>query len=529
MHSLVENAQWQWLLARRDDIAEQSIAEQFKTDAKRFERYSLAVDGLFLDASKQPIDAAIWSALLELAQGCGVSSQRDAMLAGEPINGSENRAVLHTALRAPNASAGWASAEVADAVATTRERMTELAQAIRGGQRTGATGKPIAHVINIGIGGSDLGPRLVLEALQPQADGPAVHFVANVDGVELEQAMAACDPEATLVVVVSKSFNTVETMANAYEAMAWLRRRVPAEDVLEQQMLAVTANLDRVSELGLDPSMALPMWDWVGGRYSLWSAVGFVIMLSVGPAAFDELLAGAHCMDEHFANAPLEANMPVWLGLLSVLNGTLLNRRSQAIVPYTERLSRLSAYLQQLTMESNGKSVDHHGKPVEVPTAAAIWGQTGTPGQHAFFQALHQGTDVVPVDFIGVVQPVAGARGDPLELTANLFAQSQALMQGRHDPALRAEQRCPGNRPSNTLLLESLSARNLGALIALYEHRTLVEAAIWGINAFDQFGVELGKVLAADLKPMLAGGGATSNVDGSTAGLIARYRQHSGT
>jgi len=253
--------------------------------------------------------------------------------------------------------------------------------------------------------------------------------------------------------------------------------------------------------------------------------MGFVIMLGIGPAAFDDLLAGAHGMDRHFVQAPLEANMPVWLGLLSVLNATLLNRRSQAVVAYTERLGRLSAYLQQLVMESNGKSVDLAGQALEIPTGPVIWGQTGTPGQHAFFQALHQGSDVIPVDFIGVVRPSAGERGDPLELTANLLAQSQALMQGRNEASLRAEQRCPGNRPSNTLLLEALTPHTLGALIALYEHRTLVEASIWGINAFDQFGVELGKVLAQDLKPVLAGGDQADWLDGSTAGLIERFRR----
>jgi glucose-6-phosphate isomerase len=406
--------------------------------------------------------------------------------------------------------------------------MADWARSIRDGRYTGATGQPIEHVINIGIGGSDLGPRLVLEALAPLADGPTVHWVANVDGVELQTAMAQCDPERTLVLVVSKSFGTVETIANAHEVMAWLRRSVPAETVLERQVIAVTANLDRVRELGLDPERALPMRDWVGGRYSLWSAVGFAIMLGIGPEAFDQMLTGAHAMDRHFAEAPLASNMPVLLGLVSVLNGTLLGRRSQAVVPYTERLGRLPAYLQQLVMESNGKSVDRAGDAIDVPTAVAIWGQTGTPGQHAFFQSLHQGTDVVPVDFIGVARPVAGERGDPLELTANLFAQSQALMQGRGEAGMAAARYCPGNRPSNTVLLEALTPSRLGALIALYEHRTFVEAAIWGINAFDQFGVELGKGLAAELKPLIATGEGLDGADASTAGLIARYRDWRG-
>jgi glucose-6-phosphate isomerase len=528
MRALTATPAWQALHDQRSSIRTLSIARLFDDDPQRFVAFSLEVDGLLLDYSKQPLTRATRDALLALAEARDVAGQRDRMLAGAPVNASEDRAALHTALRVPDGAAGWADAATTDAVQTARQQMRELADAVRAQRRTGATGEPIEHVINIGIGGSDLGPRLVLEALAPIADGPAVHFVANVDGVELEQTLACCNPARTLVLVVSKSFGTAETMANAHEVMAWLRRRVPADDVLEQQVIPITANLDRVRALGLDPAAALPMWDWVGGRYSLWSAVGLAIMLGIGPAGFDALLAGAHGMDRHFAEAPPPSNMPLILALLSVLNGTLLGRRSQAVVPYTERLGRLSAYLQQLVMESNGKSVDREGQTVDLPTAAAIWGQTGTPGQHAFFQALHQGSDVVPVDFIGVVRPVAGEHGDPLELTANLLAQSQALMLGHTEAGVPDASRCPGNRPSNTLLLDALTPARLGALIALYEHRTFVEAAIWGINPFDQFGVELGKGLARDLKPLIAGGQATDGVDGSTAGLVACYRRWRG-
>jgi len=528
MNPLQSTRQWQALIAARERIAAESIPALFAADPRRFEDFSICVNDLLLDYSKQPLTRAVREQLLALAEARDVAGQRDAMLAGERINTSEGRAVLHTALRTPPGTAGWAGKAVAAEVAGTRARMDELATAIRAGERRGATGKPIEHVINVGIGGSDLGVRLVLEALAPLIDGPRVHCVANIDGVELQSVMQQCDPERTLVLVVSKSFGTVETMANAHELMAWLRRRVPADEVLARQVLAITANLDRVRELGLDPDLALPMRDWVGGRYSLWSAVGFALMLAIGPDRFDELLAGAHTMDRHFADAPLAANMPVLLGLVSVLNGTLLGRRSQAVVPYTERLGRLSAYLQQLVMESNGKGVDRDGEALGISTATAIWGQTGTPGQHAFFQALHQGSDAVPVDFVGVARPVAGEKGDPLTLTANLFAQSQALMQGRQQAGTDAARRCPGNRPSNTLLLRALTPSTLGSLIALYEHRTFVEAAIWGINAFDQFGVELGKELATDLQPLIAGGEELDGVDGSTAGLIARYRDWRG-
>jgi len=524
MKPLEQTSEYQALAVSRSAIEAQSISALFADDPARFDEFSIDIDGLLLDYSKQPLTRDLRDQLLALAVARDVEGKRDAMLAGEAINASEGRSVLHTALRVPEGNDGWAGRAIAREVEQTRRAMLALAEAIRSGERTGATGKPIRHVINIGIGGSDLGPRLVLEALSPLADGPQVHFLANVDGVELEQAMAVCDPEATLVLVVSKSFGTVETMANAHEVMAWLRRRVPSDAVLEQQVLAITSNLDRVRELGLDPALALPMWDWVGGRYSLWSAVGFAILLGIGGQAFTALLAGAHAMDRHFAEAPLARNMPVMMALCAVLNGTVLGRRSQAVVPYTERLGKLSAYLQQLVMESNGKSVSVDGEPIAHPTSPVIWGQTGTPGQHAFFQALHQGSDVVPVDFIGVARAVAGEKGDPLELTANLFAQSQALMQGRHGEHLPAARLCPGNRPSNTLLLDALTPERLGALIALYEHRTFVEAAIWGINAFDQFGVELGKGLAADLKPLIADGSGLETVDASTAGLISRYR-----
>ncbi|MBY5267860.1 glucose-6-phosphate isomerase [Spiribacter salinus] len=524
MPSLETLPAWQTLLDRREAIRATRLVDLFDADPTRFDQFSLESEGLLLDYSKQPVDAATWQALLALAEACDLPAQREAMFNGTAVNSTEDRAALHTALRQPAAEPGPAGEAIHREVMDTRTRMAELAERIRSGEYMGATGKPIRHVINIGIGGSDLGPRLVLEALAPMVDGPAVHFVANVDGVELERALAVCDPETTLVLVVSKSFGTVETMANAHEAMAWLRRRVPSDAVIERQVLAITANLERVRALGLDPALALPMRDWVGGRYSLWSAVGFAIQLGIGSDCFEALLAGAHGMDQHFRQAPLDANMPVILGLLSVFNGTLLGRRSQAVVPYTERLGRLSAYLQQLVMESNGKSVDRLGNPVAVPTAGAIWGQTGTPGQHAFFQALHQGTDVVPVDFIGVIRPVAGERGDPLELTAHLFAQSQALMQGRGGADVPAARACPGNRPSNTVLIDALTPERLGALIALYEHRTFVEAAVWGINPFDQFGVELGKGLAADLKPLLGGATPETPLDGSTAGLIARYR-----
>lgn len=507
---------WQALVEKRDRIANQSLQALFAADPQRFEHYSIHAAGIWFDASKQPLDAELLGDLVALAEARELPRWREALFSGERINETEGRAALHTALRA-------ADEATLPEVKAARERMASLAEAIRSGEWQSITGAPITDVINIGIGGSDLGPRLAVDALAPLADGPRIHFVANIDGVEMARTLAQCDPRSTLVLVASKSFGTSETLANAHEAMAWLRRDLADDAAISRQVIGITADPAHVRSLGLDPDLALPLWDWVGGRYSLWSTVGFSVMLAIGPKAFEALLSGAAAMDQHFSEAPLSRNMPVLQGLLSVLHGTLLGRRSQAVVPYTERLRYLPAYLQQLVMESNGKSVDRSGQPLSLPAAAAIWGQTGTPAQHAFFQALHQGTEVIPVDFIGVASPVAGERGEPLELAANLFAQSQALMQGTSVDPERPAAYCPGNRPSNTLLLHRLDPAGLGALIALYEHRTFVEAVVWGINPFDQYGVELGKRLARDLRPLLGGGAASMDVDGSTAGLVRQF------
>lgn len=548
MPQLTDLPSWTALLRHRRSLQDVSLRELFERDPGRFERFSASGPGCLLDFSKNRLTHETLDLLLALARECGLEARREALFTGGTVNPSEGRPALHTALRGPAEPPLRVGGEdIAATVHATLERMAALAGAVRRGERTGATGRPIRDVISIGIGGSDLGPRLALEALAPLADGPRVHFVANVDGVELERALAACDPERTLVLVVSKSFGTRETMRNAEQAMAWLRAGVAAGDVIPRQVIGVAANLERVRALGLDPELALPMWDWVGGRYSLWSAVGLAVMIAVGPARFRALLEGAHAMDRHFREAPLARNLPVILGLLSVWYGAALGLRSQAVVPYSERLARLPAHLQQLLMESSGKSVTLDGEPVSADTVPVIWGQTGTPSQHAFFQALHQGTDVVPVDFIGVAGPVAVETGDPEELTAHLLAQSQALMRGRSADEIRAEliaagaaddgtldaqvaaRICPGNRPSNTLLLQDLAPERLGALIALYEHRAFVEGTLWGINSFDQWGVELGKQLARDLLPAVRGDREPGpGTDASTRGLVAAYRRWRG-
>ncbi len=545
MEPLRQSRSWLALARHRRMMDGLSLRSLFERDPLRFGRFSQELDGLLADYSKQRITGETLDLLLALAAERDLAGRRDALFAGEPVNLSEQRPALHMALRDP-AGEPWRAAgrDVTAQVAETLDRVTSLADAVRAGEYTGAGGRPIRDVVNIGIGGSDLGPRMVVDALGG-GDGPRLHFVANMDGVELERALAAADPQATLLLVVSKSFTTAETSANARRALAWLRQGTGQEDAPRRQCLAITASPGRAADLGLDPDAALPMWDWVGGRYSLWSAVGLSVALAAGGAGFRALLEGARDMDRHFRESPLERNLPVLLGLLTVWNATVRGARSLAVVPYSERLRLLPAHLQQLVMESNGKSVSTGGQPLDYATTPAVWGQTGTPAQHAFFQALHQGTDVVPVDFIGVADPSAEQWADREQLLANLLAQSQALMRGRSLAEVREAMQAagadpdevervapfrsfPGGRPSTTLLLRDLGPRCLGMLVALYEHRTFVEAAIWDINPFDQWGVELGKELAQALVPALAGEQGTEGLDSSTAGLIQRLGEWRG-
>jgi len=543
---LTEQPGWLPLVRHRKVMSELALRSLFERDPHRFGRFSIEHDGLLLDYSKHHVTSETMELLVQLARECGVVSQRDAMFAGDEVNPSEHRAALHTALRDPDDSPLEVDgSDVRPEIRDTLERMGQLVSGIRDGSYTGTSGKAITDVVNIGIGGSDLGPRLAVEAMAPWADGPRVHFVANADGWDMEQVFREVDPETTLFLVVSKSFGTPETMANAHQAMDWFRQRLGSDADLAKHFLAITANTEKVQALGLDTERVLPMWDWVGGRYSLWSGVGMSIAVAVGMDCFRAMLAGAHSMDRHFQQAPLSENIPAVMGLLSVWNTTFFGLRAHAVVPYTERLGHLPSYLQQLIMESNGKSVDRQGRPLDWPTVPVIWGQTGTPGQHAFFQALHQGTETVPVDFIGVAAPVAEEAGDPAQVTANLVAQSQALMQGKTADEAREEMRqkgmdaerveelaaarsFPGGRPSNTLLLRDLSPHRLGMLIATYEHRTFVEATIWGINPFDQWGVELGKELANNLLPAVRDGAALPEVDASTRGLVEQVRHWQG-
>ena len=505
------------------------LREAFARDAQRFAAFSFQAPEVFADLSKNHIDTATLHFLLALAQECGLAARRDAMLRGDVANAAEGRAVLHTALRAPRGQ-GPCSNEVHAVL----DAMGAYAEKVR-------ADSSITEVVNIGIGGSDLGPRMVVQALQAQGHPRLrMHFVSNVDGHDIAPLLARLDARHTLFIVASKTFTTQETMANALAARSWFLAQGGSDTA--RHFVGVTTNLQAADAFGI--STTFGFWDWVGGRYSLWSAIGLPIAIAVGAQGFADLLAGAHAMDQHFAHTPLARNLPVVLGLLDVWLRNFHGRSSRSVAPYHEGLRRLPAYLQQLEMESNGKCVDRAGHALPYATSPVVWGEAGTNGQHAYFQMLHQGTDVIPVEFIAVKTPAHGLLDQHRMLLANCLAQSQALMQGKTaaearrekaptaaaaiDPDVLARHRSfPGNRPSTTLLLDALTPRSLGALIAMYEQRVFTSGAIWGINSFDQWGVELGKALAGQLLPRLMDGeqGAdTAGLDGSTAGLLRRLR-----
>ncbi|MDL2337190.1 MAG: glucose-6-phosphate isomerase [Pseudomonadota bacterium] len=520
------------------------LREAFARDAGRFDSLSFDAPEVFADLSKNHLDIATLRFLLDLARECGLEAQRDAMFAGAAINNTEDRAVLHTALRAPRGHGPFS-----DEVHAVLDAMLAWVETVRD---TVASG--IRHIVNIGIGGSDLGPQMVVPALDAFAHpGLQFHFVSNVDGHDITPVLRRLKPAETLFIVASKTFTTQETMANAHLARAWFEAEGGTD--IAGHFVATTTNVTAAAEFGITTTFGF--WDWVGGRFSLWSAIGLPIAIAVGADHFRELLAGAHAMDRHFAEAPLGSNVPVLLGLLDVWYRNFHGATSRSVAPYHQGLRRLPAYLQQLEMESNGKRVDRDGEPLTYATSPVIWGEPGTNGQHAYFQMLHQGTDVIPVEFILVRRPTFGSVGlhpdllarlecQQTMLLANGLAQSQALMHGKTTEQARADagpamstqidaltlarhRTFPGNRPSTTLLLDRLTPHSLGALIALHEHRIFTSGAIWGINSFDQWGVELGKALCKDLLPRLSAGpcadsSAVSDLDGSTAGLIARLR-----
>ena len=535
---LVDSTEWRRLVELYGEIGHRHLRQLFADDPDRGTRMSVAAGDLYLDFSKHRVTDEAFGALMAIARRARVEERRDAMFAGRHINTTEDRSVLHVALRMP--SDAHLEVDGQDVVADVHRvlgRMGEVAGAIRSGQWRGATGKRITTVVNIGIGGSDLGPAMSYAALRDYAS-PDVdcRFVSNIDPVDLYAAIGDLDPAETLFVVSSKTFTTLETLTNARATRQWLLDGLgTGEGVVAHHFVAVSTNQAAVKEFGIDPANMFVFWDWVGGRYSYDSAIGFSLMVAIGPEAFADMLAGFHAIDRHFATAPLEANMPVIQGMLNVWYNNLFGAQTHAVLPYSQRLSRFPAYLQQLTMESNGKSVARDGSPVTGQTGEIFWGEAGTNGQHAFYQLIHQGTKLIPADFIGFGRSNHEAGDQQDLLMANCFAQAKVLAFGRTaeevaaegtPPDLVAHKVMPGNHPSSTIVAPRLTPSVLGQLVALYEHTVFVEGAIWGIDSFDQWGVELGKVMAGQLAPVLTDPDAPdlAGQDSSTAALIRHYR-----
>lgn len=519
------------------------IRKLFQQDPERFKHFSLKFDDLLFDFSKCGITEKTLRLLDDLALAAGLCERRDAMYEGEAINVTENRAVLHVALRAPqNSTIMLGGKNIVEGVQSVLSHMEKFCEAVRDGTYKGEHGDKITDIVNIGIGGSDLGPKMATLALKPYHDGPNCHFVSNVDSADIADTLSRLNPATTLIIVASKTFTTAETMTNARVARQWVSEKL-GDLAVSKHFAAVSTALDKVADFGIDPSRVFGFWNWVGGRYSVWSAIGLSVMMAIGGANFRKFLAGAHAMDEHFRTSPLNENLPARLGLIGFWHRVICGYPTRAVIPYEERLSRLPAYLQQLDMESNGKHVTIDGKPVAMPTGPVVWGEPGTNGQHAFFQLLHQGTDIIPVEFIVAVKGhETNLQHQHNMLVANCFAQSEALMKGRSQEEAKAiliqkgweeeaaEKLAPhksfvGNRPSITLVHDQLSPFTLGRLIALYEHRVFVEGTLMDINSYDQWGVELGKELANELLPMVAGEEQPQNRDSSTTGLLSYVNQ----
>ena len=511
---LTQSPAWKALQAHQAEIASLQMRELFARSPERAREFSLEAGSLLLDYSKHRVTAATLALLVDLARQAEVEGWRARMFAGEHINASEDRAVLHVALRAGQDSFP-AAGDVMPMVRNAKAGMRAFSDAVREGRLRGHTGKPMRTVINIGIGGSDLGPRMLTQALWRHADAPqAVHFVANADPDDLARVLAQAQPETTLFIVASKTFTTGETLGNARLARSWLLQGLKDEAAVKLHFAAATANVKAAGEFGIAPEMCFPLWDWVGGRYSVWSTVGLPVAIAIGMDRFEQLLAGARAMDQHFLSAPLEANMPVLLALLGVWYANFFGAATHAVLPYAECLRELPAYLQQLEMESNGKSVDRDGERVDYATAPVIWGSVGTNSQHAFHQLLHQGTQLIPCDFLVPAATTAAA-------AENALAQAAALMAGR-DASL-PQRRFDGNRPSSTIMFKTLDPHTMGQLLALYEHKVFVQGIIWNINSFDQWGVELGKEIARTLAQADAAA-AAAGMDASTNALMRRLR-----
>ncbi|WP_021598536.1 glucose-6-phosphate isomerase [Actinomadura welshii] len=548
MADITESPEWSALAEHQAALAGRHLRELFADDPGRAARMAVTAGDLYLDYSKHRVTDETLRLLTALAERAGLRARIEAMFTGEHINVSEDRAVLHTALRLPPGEALTVDGQdVAGDVHAVLDKMADFAGRVRSGEWTGFTGKRITTVVNIGIGGSDLGPAMAYEALHDFAGLPdqptptdrlgagiACRFVSNIDPADILGKLSGLDPEQTLFVISSKTFGTLETLTNAKVARQWLVERLGDDKAVSRHFVAVSTNAERVAGFGIDTANMFGFWDWVGGRYSFDGAIGLSLMIAIGGEAFREMLAGFREIDEHFRAAPFEANMPVLMGLLGVWYTDFFGAQTRAVLPYSQRLSRFPAYLQQLTMESNGKSVRADGAPVVAQTGEIFWGEPGTNGQHAFYQLLHQGTRLVPADFIGFAEPFEDRAGMHDLLTANLLAQTSALAFGKTAEEIAAEgtpaavvphKVMPGNRPTSTILAPKLTPKTLGSLVALYEHVVFVEGTVWGIDSFDQWGVELGKVMAMDLAPALTSDEPPAQApDPSTAELVRRYR-----
>lgn len=543
MSALTSLPQWQTLIKLAGNVKSEHMRDWFIADPARATRMQLEACGLFLDYSKNRVNQEVLSGLFELAKACGVEKHREAMFSGDIINDTEKRAVLHTALRNFSGSSVLVDGEdVMPEVHATLNKIKAFTESIHSGEHKGYTGKAIKHIVAIGIGGSFLGPKIMTEALLP-CKSPAVdvHFVANVDGCHIHDVLSKRDHEDTLIVMSSKSFTTQETLQNTISAKEWFLAQGGTQEDIAKHFVAVSSNVKAATEFGIDESNIFPMWDWVGGRYSLWSAIGLPIALALGFENFKGLLEGAHEMDKHFCEAPMEENLPVILALLGVWYRNFFDAQSHVMLPYYHYLRGLPAYVQQLDMESNGKEVTVDGSSVDYPTGPIIWGSEGTNGQHSFHQLIHQGSGVIPADFMLPLNVPNQNDTHHAMLASNCFGQTQALMQGKSfeecyadlegkglDEAERkriaAHKTMPGNKSSNTILFDLLTPRTLGALVAMYEHKVFVQGVIWGLNSFDQWGVELGKVLGNQVLAGINGDAEKSSFDASTQDLIARFR-----
>lgn len=533
---------WQALEQHATDMKTKHMKDLFAQDPKRFEKFSVTLPKILFDYSKNLIDSKTLELLIQLAKDCEVEQWREKMFAGEHINTTEDRAVLHVALRdkldTPKILDG---VDINQQIASTQQQMSAFCDRVRSGQWQGYSGKAITDIVSIGVGGSNLGPQMVTEALHQYSDGQlTMHYVSNVDGTQIANVLKPLNPETVLFIVSSKTFTTTETMTNANTAMHWLTDTAKDDSIIAKHFVAVSANKANAIKFGIAQENIFNMWDWVGGRFSLWSAIGLPIALDIGFDQFKELLDGAQEIDQHFLTTELENNIPALMALLSLWNTTFLGAQSQAILPYDQSLHMLSAYLQQAEMESNGKSVNWQGDKVDYPTVPSIWGELGINGQHAFYQYLHQSNNVVPADFIGSVESVTPVEGHHETLMANFFAQTQALMQGVTEQEVRADLKMRGrsddyidkvaphkvhlgNRPTNTFLMKRISPRSIGNLIALYEHKIFVQGIVLQICSFDQWGVELGKTLANKIQQELNSGDVNSAHDSSTKGLLTHY------